>query len=296
MEIHADAGALCVTPHDPHPDGPLSAGLSGPVVDALVHRGPPPDTPDDLGTLVLDLLATLRDRAGPRPLDADRVVAALQHHILRDGEDIQARRNWPDAVVIRTSAVTYRAQRADWLVTREPWLPGVVRDAVRVIADDGIEGSPVRTYGVILERDHLTGSDRTLFLNDVTDLWTVLGRWLGRLDPHAFAELVAEFHSAPDIAGPVVAAPAVRELATAGGLIRDVDAFVADHPSVDPTLVAAPTVRQHDGAVELEFFSYHRYLTGLANAVDVLRWRVARAPGKEVTWTREYVARRIEQP
>jgi len=298
VEVLAAPDGLRLIPHAPHPDGPLAIDLAGPVADELIHRGGPPDRPEDLGALVLGRLGRLRERAGPRPLDADRVVAALRRHILRDDEQIEARHIWPDAVAVHTDAATYWAQRADWLVTRKPWMPGAVRDALRVIADAGIEDVPLETYGVILERDGgLTGADRTLFLNDVTDLWTVLGRWLGRLDPLAFAELVAEFHSGPDITGPVVVAPAVSELVTAGSLIRDVDAFVADHPSVDPALVCGPMVRERDGAVEVEFCSYHRYLSGWTSAVDVLRWRVARAPGKAVaTWTREYVARGIEQP
>jgi hypothetical protein len=247
------------------------------------------------GALVLDLLGRLRDRAGPRPLDADRVVAALQQHVLRADEDIEVRRNQPDAVEVRTRRATYRAQRADWLVTRMAWMPGVVRDAVRVIAREGIGDTVVWTYGLIFERHHQ--SENTLFLNDVTGLWTLLGRWLGvGLDPLAFAELVAEFYSGPDIAGPVVAAPAVSTSTTAGGLIRDVSAFVSDHPSVDPALIAAPTVREQDGAVEMEFCSYHRYPSGSTTAVDVLSWRVVGAAGKDVTWMREYVARRLEHP
>ena len=297
VELSATPDGVRVIPHGPHPDGPLVADLAGPVVADLVRSGEAPADPDRLAATVLDGLGGLRERAGPRPLDADRVVAALRRHILRDDEEIEERHVWPDAVAVHTGAAAYWAQRADWLVTRRPWMPGAVRDAVRVVADAGIEDVALETYGIILERDGLTGADRTLFLNDVTDLWTTLGRWLGRLDPLAFAELVAEFHSGRDITGPVVTAPAVSELVTAGSLIRDVDAFVAEHPSVDPARVCAPTVRDGNGAVEVEFCSSHRYLSGWTSAVDVLRWRVARAPGTAVaTWTREYVARGIERP
>lgn len=217
-------------------------------------------------------------------LDADRVVAALQRYLLQPGEEIEHRRDWPEAVDLRAGPHQYEARPAGWLVGREPW----VEAAVRVAAEREYLDNTSRRYGLVFPRN-----GEVLFLNDVATMRELGRRLAADLDPLAYAELLSELYSGSRVDGPVVTAYAATASWPAGQLVRDVEAFAAVYHWVDTGLVAAPVVRRENGGVVMEFFSCHYYLTGM-RAVDVLRWRVTGGGGRPASWHRDYVAKRLE--
>lgn len=220
-------------------------------------------------------------------MDADRVVAALETHVLEPGRRIEEQFVQPGLAVFYARRTRYEVRPAEWLVAAEPW----VEATLRIVEDLSLEDAPFSTLGLLLTRD-----GEALFVNDVATM-RGLGRRLGdELDPLGYAELLGEFYSGRQIDGPVVASMAASQFLTAGALIRDVDAFAADHPYVDRALVAPPSVRRTDGGVALDFFSYHYFLTDWKGAVDILRWTVTGGGGDEASWSREYIAEWIERP
>ncbi|AEH07793.1 MULTISPECIES: hypothetical protein [Protofrankia] len=217
-------------------------------------------------------------------MEADRVVAAIERYVFQSGEEIESRRDWPDAVVFHAGRHYYSARLADWLIGWESW----VEYAVQVVVSRTFADNDAYTYGLLFAH-----GGEVLFLNDVATI-RELGRRLDvDLDPLAYAELLSELYSVKLIDEPVVLPNAATTLHRAGELVRDVNAFAADYPWVDAALVAAPAARREDGAVVLEFFSCHYYITGL-RALDVLRWRVSGGGGRPASWEREYVAERLE--
>ncbi|MDT5028750.1 MAG: hypothetical protein QOE61_5176 [Micromonosporaceae bacterium] len=223
---------------------------------------------------------------GRRGVETDRVLAALQRHVLDAGEQVEERFDRQDSLVAYTKGFRYQASSADWVIAREPW----VEDAVRVVAD-GSAKNFVFTYGLVF--DHSGG---VLFLNDVATMRELGSRLGDGLDPLGYAELLGELYSGRNIDGPVVLAAAATEFFRAGGLIRDVDGFLADYPFVDASLLSAPAVRRTADEVAVEFCSYHYYLVETTGAVDILKWTVVGGGEREGSWSRRYVAERLERP
>ncbi|MGW4460876.1 hypothetical protein [Micromonospora sp. NPDC004704] len=219
-------------------------------------------------------------------MDGDRLTAAVERYILTPHENVVNRRDWPDSVAIKTNRGWYDAQPADWLIAREPW----VDQAFRLVLDDAVEDAASRTFGLILQRD-----GGVLHVNDQATMRGLGSRLGDDLDPLAYAELLAEFYSGPDIDRPVVAAQAASAFTKAGWLVHSVDQILAEFPFLDPELLSPPSVRQVAGRVEITFHSCHYHLD-VKGEVDVLRWNVAGGPGHEVGWLREYVARDVSRP
>jgi hypothetical protein len=218
-------------------------------------------------------------------LDADRVVATLERLVLEPGESVADRRDWPGIVVFHSDRFRYEARPADWLVAREPW----VEEVVRVVADGYVDNF-VFTYGLLFER-----AGRTLFLNDMATM-RELGRRLGDdLDPLAYAELLAELYSGRAGDQPTVLPSAATESHRPGVLVRDLDEVAAEYPWVDPALLSAPAVQRSDSGVTLEFCSMRYFLTETSGAVDVLQWTVLGGAGRPASWSRRYVAERLER-
>jgi hypothetical protein len=211
-------------------------------------------------------------------------VAELERRVLQPGEQIEDRQDAPDVVQFYVGDYGYQARPADWAIGREPW----VDEAVRVVADRFVDNFAI-TYGLLFPRD-----GEPLLLNDVT-VMRDLGRLLGeRLDPLAYAELLAELYSGRSIDGPVVLPFGATEQVRAGELVRGVDEFARAYPFVDPGLVAAPSVRAEGGQTTVDFHSVHYYVTEASGAVDVLRWTVTGGGGAVGAWSRRYVAQRVE--
>jgi hypothetical protein len=148
----------------------------------------------------------------------------------------------------------------------------------------------VIAYGLLFER-----GGEVRYLNDVVTM-RELGRRLGAdLDPLAYAELLGELYSGPPCDEPTVMPFSATELHRSGGLIHDVDAFVAEYPFVARALVSAPVVHRTAGEATVEFWSYRYYLTETSGAVDILQWTVVGGGNRETTWARRYVARRLER-
>jgi hypothetical protein len=218
-------------------------------------------------------------------VEADRVFAALQRHVLEPGQAIEDRRYWPDIIGFYAGRFGYEARPADWRIADEVW----VEAAVRVVADGHAKGFVI-TYGLLFER-----GGRVHYLNDLATM-RALGRRLGEdLDPLAYAELLGELYSGSQVDQPTVMPFSATELHRAGALIRDVDAFVAEYPFADASLVSPPAIRRSAGEVAVDFLSYHYYLTETSGAIDILKWTVVGGGGREASWSRRYVAERLER-
>jgi hypothetical protein len=189
-------------------------------------------------------------------------------------------------MTIQTNRGWYEFEPADWLVARELW----VEEAVRVVLSSPIDHVPVPTYGLIVPT-----KGEVLFVNKV-DVARELGLRLGKeLEPLAYAELLAEFYSVPDIDGPVVYAPAVSESTRSGWLVREVSQILEKFPFLDPALMEPPSVHTTTEHTELAFNSCH-YHEAFRGSVDVLRWKVFGGPAGEVRWVRDYAAKCVSRP
>jgi hypothetical protein len=221
-------------------------------------------------------------------VDSDRVLATVSERVLRPGERIDDVRVWPDSVMFSNDAYAYTAQPAPWRVASEAW----AGETVLVLADRGFVGNFVVNYGFVFPAD---GGD-AIFLNDVATM-SGLGRRVGvDLDPIAYAELLAVLYSGRTIDGPVVYPFSATEFWPSGVLVGDPDAFAGEFPFLDRSLVAGPVVRDEPHGVTIEFFSCRYYLLEVSSAVDVLRWQVTGGRGRPATWSRQYVAERVERP
>nr|MDT0659349.1 hypothetical protein [Micromonospora sp. DSM 115978] len=220
-------------------------------------------------------------------MDRDRLAAAFERHILHPSEQIGARRDRPNSMTIQTNWGSYGFRTADWLISLAPW----VADAVRVVLSAPmIDHAPAPTYGLIVSTE-----GEVLLVNEVAAA-REMGRRLGEdLDPLAYAELLAEFYSVPDIEGPVVDAIAVSEFTKSGWLVREVDQIIAKFPFLDPTSLRPPAVRRSGREVEVTFQSCH-YHQAFRGSVDVLRWSVTGGPGADVRWLREYLVKSVSRP
>jgi hypothetical protein len=219
--------------------------------------------------------------------DEGQVVAALERHVLLGGDTVEASQTFDDGIDVTTSfGCIYDVRPAEWLVAQAPW----VQAALRVVELVPSPGAPARTVGFVFDR-----AGGLLHLNNVAAV-RALGRRLGAdLDPLAYAEILAEFYSVPEIDRPVVTAWAPGLSGRAGWLVRDVPAAAAKIPWVDPALLTPPVVRPSGDAVMVEFTSWHQTV-GIPVAVDVLHWTVGGRPGREPSWMREYVGTQIEMP
>jgi hypothetical protein len=166
-----------------------------------------------------------------------------------------------------------------------------VPGAYRVVDEPPISRSVAFAMGLLFD-----AGGEVLYLNDVAVART-LGRRLGDdLHPLAYAELLAEFYSVPDIDRPVVEAAAPSRSSRAGWLVDDVAAAVERFPWVDPSLFIPPVVRRSSTDVTVEFISCHQRPHSMPAAVDVLQWMVAGGPGRDPSWYRNHLAMNVEMP
>ncbi len=218
-------------------------------------------------------------------IGADRVVGTLRERVFDPGEEITLGGAGPGLVMFSTNRFSYNVQPATWQLARAPW----VEVALRVVADGHMNNYAI-TYGLVYDR-----AGHELFLNDPDVMWG-LGRRLGDdLDPLAYAEVLSELYSGTKIADSPVLAFGASGLHRAGELVLDVAEFAQRYPFVDPSLVAPPQVRPAGPGVVLDFQSCHYYLSGDTSAVDILQWTVIGGGGREVTWSRDYVAQRVQR-
>lgn len=218
-------------------------------------------------------------------MESDQVVEALRRYVLAPDAVIEDRRDWPGIVVFYAGRFRYEARAAPWRIAAQPW----VEAAVRVVADGQAKGFVIE-YGLLFEV-----GDRVLNLNDVATMRELGRRLDDDLDPLAYAEVLAELYSGPRIDAATVLPFAATELHRAGSLIGDVDEFAREYPFVDATGIAAPTVRRQADQVAIDFYSCHYYLTESSGAVDILQWTVVGGAGRDVSWSRRYVAQRVER-
>jgi hypothetical protein len=219
--------------------------------------------------------------------DEGQVVAALERYVLLDGDRVEGSRTFDDSFYVTTSyEYWYEVMPAEWLLAGEAW----VRAALRVVERVPSPGQPARTVGFVFDR-----AGGLLHLNDVAAV-RALGRRLGTdLDPLAYAEILAEFYSVPEIDRPVVTAWAPGPSGRAGWLVRDVAAAAAKIPWVDPALLTPPVVRPSGDGIAVEFVSWHQTF-GIPLSVDVLHWTVNDGRGQEPSWSRRYLALGVEMP
>lgn len=212
------------------------------------------------------------------------MVTAVERHVLAPGSRVEDRRDWPEAVSFLVGGYEYQAQPADWLISQAPWVDA----AVRIVADRFMDNFAI-TYGLLF------AGDDELFLNQPATIRELGRRLGGDVDPIAYAELLAELYSGPRIDEQTVLPFAATGAHRAGVLVRDPAQFAAEYEWVDPTLVAAPVVRPAATGVELEFCSVRYFLTETKSAVDVLQWTVVGGGGRPASWSRRYLAERVER-
>lgn len=208
-------------------------------------------------------------------VDLDRMLAGLRRRVLDDGERVTDVRpiGGPEAW-ISTDKRELDVYHPDWRVLRAPW----VADAV-VVAWEASSPSHYddQVYGLIFGRD---GRDHLLSWRE--DDLSELGRRLAldgaeAIEPAAFAELLAFFHTAPYQRGVLIDDPA-----HAGDRFPAIAAVPGLHP-----------VRtRRDGAqVTVEFQAYQVYPQGGDDSVVIREWTVLASADRPTTWTEREVAK-----
>jgi hypothetical protein len=219
-------------------------------------------------------------------VDGDRVVDAMRRLVMAPDEALRHRADLPEGLIFSTTRYGYDARPAPWRIADESW----VDSAVRVVVDAFVSNRAM-TYGLVYDND-----GRELFLNDARTMHD-LGRRLDvDLDPIAYAELLAELYSGAHVTSAVVKPYSATAFYPAGELVTDVAAFVREYPWVDSSLLSAPVVNRGGGATVIEFCSCHYSVSGLIGAVDILAWTVTGESGQEVSWSRQYLVKHLEQP
>jgi hypothetical protein len=222
-------------------------------------------------------------------MERDGVVDLMTRFVLGPGESVTRLFDEPDSVELVTNVRRYRARPATWAIARAEG----VEEAVRVYAVGELPNSDL-TFGFL----RLTGG-RVCFLNSVADM-ADLGRALpggpGVIDPLAYAEVLSELYTHPDISGPVVypfSAPFAQQ---SGFLVRDPAAFLDAHPGVDAPAVAAPAVSRVGDAVDLRFSAYSYVLLEYGVGVSVFSWWVRATAAAPATWERTTVVDLLPLP
>lgn len=210
----------------------------------------------------------------------ERIAEAVQRHVVRPGETVLEHVTQPDTIVVRSTRETYFADPADWSIADHPG----VEAAFRVVVD-GMMDNFVVTYALLVP----TGGGPALLLNDLAVLRELPGRLGAPVDPLAYAELLAELCSGPDLDTSVVYPMAATAKYRAGWLIRDVAALRDRYPEVDPALVAPPVVGGDPPAVE--FFSHNYVVHHAVSGLGIYRWRVVLPPAGPARWDRQSVVR-----
>jgi hypothetical protein len=217
-------------------------------------------------------------------VDGDRVVDAMRRLVWQPDETLRNRADEVGRVAFTTTMYAYEARPAPWRIADESW----VDDAVRVVVDTFVRNRAV-TYGLVYDHD-----GRELFLNDTRTMHN-LGRRLGvDLDAIAYAEVLAELYSGDQVGSAVVSPYSATPFYPAGELVTDVAAFVSEYPFVDASRVAAPLVHRTADATVVDFCSCHYSVSGLTGALDILSWTVSGGSGREVSWSRQYLAKHLE--
>jgi len=208
-------------------------------------------------------------------VDLERMLAGPRGRVLDDGEHVTNVRQvgGPEAW-ISTDKRELDVYRPDWRVLRAPW----VADAVLVAWE---QSSPShyedQVYGLILGRD---GRDHLLSWeeDDLADLGRRLAVEGGpeAIDPAAYAELLAFFHTAPYLRGHLIDDPA-----RAGDRSPDLAGVPGLHPI---------RTRLDDGQVTVEFQAYQRYPGSGPDRVVIREWAVRATARGPATWTEHEVA------
>jgi hypothetical protein len=219
-------------------------------------------------------------------VDERAVVAALERYVLSEGDRVESARGFLDGFRVKTDWTWYQILPADWRISRAPW----TTTALRVTEDPPIPAGLASTYGLLRER----GGDVSC-LNEVRFVRD-LGRRIGQdLDPLAYAEILAEFYSSPDIDGPIVRATAPSRSSRAGWLVGPTLA-IEEYEWIDRALLKPPVVERVGTTLTIDFTSIHHRGHSMPPAVDVLRWLVTAERGREPTWSRTYLAQELEMP
>jgi hypothetical protein len=207
-------------------------------------------------------------------VDVDRMVAGLRRRVLDPDERIiqVSPRSGPEALV-RTDRRRLDVYRPSWRLLREAW----VADAVLVVwQGSALPHAEDQIFGLVFERD-----DQEYLLSRAEDDLPELGRRLaadadsGGLDPVAFAEVLAQFHT---------------ELFLSGHLIDDPALLAERFPQITgaPGLHPVRTQREN-GLVTVEFQAY-QMSPGDGPMLVLREWTVTASADRPATWTNHEIA------
>jgi hypothetical protein len=213
-----------------------------------------------------------------RDADVERMVAGLRRRILAAGE--QVTQVWPGVgpeAMVETDRRSLTIFRPGWRLLREAW----VCDAMMAVWDgSAAPHAEDRIYGLVFDRD---GREHLLSW-DADDL-PELGRRLAvdeksnSIEPEAFAEVLALFHTTAYLSGQLIADPAAA---------AEEFPALAQVPGLHP-------VRSHRGregsVMMLEFQAYHLYPGHRNDGLVVREWTVLTSATHPATWTSHDIAR-----
>ncbi|GAA1790847.1 hypothetical protein GCM10009682_11070 [Luedemannella flava] len=214
----------------------------------------------------------------------DDIADLITRYVLVPGETVRRRHDdRPDAVEIDTGHRRYLGSPAPWAIAHAAGVAGAAR--VYSPSPDDMPNFDL-TYGFVVLAE---GGVR--YLNRVDDM-ADLGRLVAAgLDPLAYAEVLAELYTSPDISGPLVIPISFPGAGRSGFLLRDPEPFLANHPGVDPAAVTAPVVQRAGDAVDLRFTAYEYQTAELTTLVNVWTWHVRATAAAPATWERVTVVR-----
>ena len=222
-------------------------------------------------------------------MERDGVLDLMTRYVLGPGESVTRILDEPGSVELVTNVRRYRARPATWAVARAEG----VEEALRVYAEGELPNSDL-TFGFLRLAD-----GRECFLNsvaDMADLGRALPGGIPAIDPLAYAEVLSELYTHPDISGPVVYPLSAHFAERSGFLVRDPAAFLDAHPGADVPAVAAPAVSRAGDAVDLRFSAYSYLLLEYGVGVSVFSWWVRATAAAPATWERTTLVDSLRLP
>jgi len=205
-----------------------------------------------------------------RDIDVDRVVDALRRRILKPGERVTKVAPMQPWLTVDTDQRRLRVSREPWAIQHEPWVVDAL--LVRWQSSGSWHGDDI-VFGLVFTDD---GGEHLLSADGDDDLAALGPRVPAGMDPLAYAELVALFHTAGSVTG---------------DLIRDPAEFVARYPKAASTPSLRPP-EWHGGndSTTISFMSSERRVGEAEGYLVVRDWTVVAPADQPATWNNREVA------
>ncbi len=205
-----------------------------------------------------------------KDIDVDRVVEVLRRRVFKPGERVTKVAPMQPWLTVDTDKRRLRVSRQPWAILDEPWVVDAL--LVQWQSSGSFHGDDL-IYGLVFTDD---GGEHLLCADGDDDLAALGPRVPAGMDPLAYAELVALFHTSWFVTGE---------------LIRDPAEFVARYPKAASTpSLRPPEWRRADGSTTISFLASERRVGESEGYLVVRDWTVVAPVDGPATWSNRELA------